>query len=76
MLYVCTRAGIVGGFAYWRERSAGGKKRSETAQRLHISKGKTLIYRERNTQDLAPFTNRLELSYTQNHHIPIKYPYD
>jgi hypothetical protein len=60
LLHKCTRAkkaGIVGGFAYWRERSARGKKRSETAQSLQISKGRTLIYRERNTQHLTPFPN-------------------
>jgi hypothetical protein len=55
----------------------GGKKRSETVQSLLISKGKTLISIEGNTQHLTPFPNSLKLSYTQrvqiyllNTHMP------
>jgi hypothetical protein len=51
------------GISPW-ERFARGKKRSETAQRLQISKGKTLIYIERDTQHLTPFPNLVEVSYT------------
>jgi hypothetical protein len=63
------------GISPW-ERLAGVKKRSETVQSLLISKGKTLIYIEGNTQHLTPFPNLLEVSYTPIQRIPNLYPYD
>jgi hypothetical protein len=43
---------------------SGQGKRSETVQQSELYKGKTLIYRERDTLNLSCFTNLLEMSYT------------